>query len=99
MLPALPVTGQTSIDPGTRPPESPHEVNDLYDSLYGAPGGNVFRRDRYNTFRNSLHILLHWVIAGHYTLDGSGFLQNSLADFHDQILRLTGSGPGDTIPW
>jgi hypothetical protein len=75
------------------------EVNDLYDSLYGAPGGNVFRRDRYNTFRNSAHLLFHLAIRDHYTLDGSGFLQNSLADFRDYILKLTASGAIKLYKW
>jgi hypothetical protein len=76
-----------------------YEVNDLYDSLYGGVGGNIFRRDRYNTFRNSAHVLLHWVIRDHYTLDGSGFLQNSLADFHDYILRLSGGASIKLYKW
>ncbi len=75
------------------------EVNDLYDSLYGAPGGNVFRRDRYNTFRNSAHLMFHWSPEDHYALDGSAFLQNSLADSRDQILRLTASGAIKLYKW
>jgi len=75
------------------------EVNDLYDSLYGGPGGNVYRRDRYNTFRNSAHLLFHWAPGDHYTLDGSAFLQNSLADFRDHILRLTASGAIKLYKW
>ena len=75
------------------------EVNDLYDSLYGVPGGNVFRRDRYNTFRNSAHVMFHWVIGDHYTFDGSGFLQTSFADWRDYILRLTGTASIKLYKW
>lgn len=75
------------------------EVNDLYDSLYGRPGGNIFRRDRYNTFRNSAHLMLHWVIGDHYTFDGSAFLQNSFADWRDYILRLTGTAAIKLYKW
>ena len=76
-----------------------YEVNDLYDSLYGLPGGNIYRRDRYNDFRNSAHILFHWVIGDHYTFDGSGFLQNNLADFRDYIFRVTGSASIKLYKW
>ena len=76
-----------------------YEVNDLYDSLYGVPGGNIFRRDRYNTFRNSGHVLFHWVIRDHYTFDGSAFLQNSLTDFRDYILRLSGGASIKLYKW
>ncbi|HWB91042.1 MAG TPA: DUF481 domain-containing protein [Puia sp.] len=75
------------------------EVNDLYDSLYGAPGGNIFRRDRYNTFRNSAHLMFHWVVGDHYTLDGSGFLQNSFAHWNDYILRLSGTAAIQLYKW
>ena len=75
------------------------EVNDLYDSLYGAPGGNVFRRDRYNTFRNSAHVMFHWVIGDHYTLDGAAFLQNSFAYWGDYIFRVTGGAAIKLYKW
>jgi hypothetical protein len=77
-----------------------YELNDLYDSLYGQPGGNVFRRDRYNTFRNSAHLQFHWVIDSHYSIDGSAFLQNSLAHWNDDyILRLTGGASIKLYKW
>ena len=76
-----------------------YEINDLYDSLYGLPGGNILERDRYTTFRNSAHLLFHWVIGDHYTFDGSGFLQNSLVDFHDYIFRLSGSASIKLYKW
>jgi len=68
-----------------------YEKGDLYDSLYGGPNGNVFRRDRYQTVRNSLRVLGHFVIQDRYTLDGTIFLQNSFAYWRDYILRLNGS--------
>jgi hypothetical protein len=77
-----------------------YEINDLYDSLYGQPGGNIFRRDRYNTFRNSAHLLFHWILQDHFTFDGSAFLQNSLAYWNDDyILRLNGSASIKLYKW
>lgn len=76
-----------------------YEINDLYDSLYGQPGGNVFRRDRYQTIRNSFHLLVHWVINGTYTIDASGFLQNSFADWQDNIFRLNASASIKLYKW
>ncbi len=77
-----------------------YELNDLYDSLYGQPAGNIYRRDRYNTFRNSAHLLLHWVIDSHYTLDGSAFLQNSFAHWNDDyIFRITGGASIKLYKW
>jgi hypothetical protein len=67
-----------------------YEKGDLYDSLYGGPNGNVFRRDRYQTVRNSFRILYHWIIQDRYTFDGTAFLQNSFAYWGDYILRLNG---------
>ena len=67
-----------------------YEKGDLYDSLYGGQNGNVFQRDRYQTVRNSLRILGHFVIQDRYTLDGTFFLQNSFAYWRDYILRLNG---------
>ncbi|MBS1606249.1 MAG: DUF481 domain-containing protein [Bacteroidetes bacterium] len=68
-----------------------YERGDLYDSLYGGPNGNVFRRDRYQTVRNSFRVLGHFVIRDRYTLDGTFFLQNSFAYWRDYILRVNGS--------
>ena len=76
-----------------------YEVNDLYDSLYRPIGGNLFRRDRYQTFRHSVHLLVHWVIVDHFTIDGSGFLQNSLSDWSDYILRLNASAAVKLYKW
>ncbi len=77
-----------------------YELNDLFDSLYGQPGGNIYRRDRYNTYRNSAHLLLHWVIDGHYTIDGAAFLQNSLAHWSDDyIFRVTGGASIKLYKW
>ena len=68
-----------------------YEKGDLFDSLYGGPNGSVFQRDRYQTVRNSFRLLYHWVIQDRYTFDGTAFLQNSFAYWHDYILRLNGS--------
>lgn len=68
-----------------------YEKGDLYDSLYGGPNGNVFRRDRYQTVRNSFRILLHWVLYDKYTLDATGYLQNAFYNWNDYILKLNGS--------
>lgn len=68
-----------------------YEKGDLYDSLYGGPNGNVFRRDVYQTVRNSFRLLGHWVLADRYTFDGTFFLQNSFAHWNDYILRVNAS--------
>jgi hypothetical protein len=68
-----------------------YEKGDLFDSLYGGPNGNIYRRDVYHTFRNSVHLLYHWVIEDKYTLDGSGFLQNAFSDWNDYNLKLNAS--------
>ena len=75
------------------------ELGDLYDSLYGQPGGNVLRHDRYHAVRNSAHVMFHWVIHGQYLLEGSGFLQNRLSDWSDYILRLTGRASVNVYKW
>ncbi len=68
-----------------------YETNDLYDSLYGVPGGNIFRRDRYQTVRNSFRLLVHFVWLDKITFDGTGYLQNAFRDWQDNIFRLNGS--------
>ena len=68
-----------------------YEKGDLYDSLYGGPGGDTYQHDVYHEFRNSFHLLFHWVIKGKYTFDGSGFIQNDFANWSDYNLRLNGN--------
>jgi hypothetical protein len=68
-----------------------YEKGDLYDSLYGGPNGNVFRRDRYQAVRNSFRLLYHFVIDDRYTFDGTGFLQNALNNWPDYYLKLNAS--------
>jgi Protein of unknown function, DUF481 len=68
-----------------------YERGDLYDSLYGGTTGDIYQHDRYHTFRNSFHLLCHWVIQDRYIFDGSGFMQNSFSRWSDYNLRLTGS--------
>jgi hypothetical protein len=69
-----------------------YEQGDLYDSIYGGSNGNRYQRDIYHTFRNSFHLLIHWVIRDRYSLDGSGFLQNAYSNWNDYNLRITGGG-------
>jgi hypothetical protein len=68
-----------------------YERGDLYDSLYGGTTGDIYQHDRYHTFRNSFHLLYHWVIQDRYIFDGSGFMQNSFSKWSDYNLRVTGS--------
>jgi hypothetical protein len=65
-----------------------YEHGDLYDSLYGGPGGNILQRDRYHTVRNSFRILYHFIINDIFFLDGTGFYQNSLSSSQDYIVKL-----------
>jgi hypothetical protein len=67
-----------------------YEKGDLYDSLYGGPNGNLYRRDRYQAFRNSFRLLGHFVISDKLTLDGTGYWQNVLNNWNDYILKLNG---------
>jgi hypothetical protein len=64
-----------------------YEKGDLHDSVYNLMGGNVYRRDIYETGRNSFRLLYRWVIRDLLVLDGVGFFQNSLSDGKDYILR------------
>lgn len=69
-----------------------YEKGDLLDSLYGGPNGNILQRDQYQAVRNSFRLLYHWVIRDKYTLDGTGFVQNSLSNWSgDYILKLNAS--------
>lgn len=52
---------------------------------------NDTTRDVYHTFRNSFRLLLHVSIKGKIIFDGSGFLQNSLLDRPDYIIRTSSS--------
>jgi hypothetical protein len=76
-----------------------YEQGDLYDSLYGGSNANTYRRDIYHTFRNSFHLLFHWLIRDRYSLDGSGFWQNSPAMWSDYNLRMTASGSVKLEKW
>jgi len=44
-------------------------------------------RDQYETFRNSFRIKFHFVIKDRVTIDGSDFLQHSLSDKKDYIIK------------
>ena len=67
-----------------------YERGDLYDSLYNGPTGDIYQRDIYHEFRNSFHLLFHWVVKGKYTFDESGFIQNNFSNWSDYNLRLNG---------
>ncbi len=45
------------------------------------------KRDAYQTVRNSLRVKYHWVVTDFIILDGTNFLQNSLADKKDYLLK------------
>jgi hypothetical protein len=68
-----------------------YEIGDLFDSLYGGPNGTVYQRDMYHTFRNSFHLLYHWILQDRYTFDGSGFLENAFSNWNDYNLKLNAS--------
>ncbi|HXD77789.1 MAG TPA: DUF481 domain-containing protein [Puia sp.] len=68
-----------------------YETGDLYDSVYGGSNGNRYQRDIYHTFRNSFHLLFHWVILDRYTVEGSGFWQNAFTNWADYNLRIYSS--------
>jgi hypothetical protein len=68
-----------------------YERDDLYDSLYGGPEGSTYQHDEYGTVRNSFRLLYHWNISDIVVLDGTGFIQNSLAHSGDYILKLNAS--------
>ncbi len=69
-----------------------YEKGDLYDILYGAPGGDIPQRDRYQVFRNSFRLKYHFVIADKVTLDGVELIQHSLLTIHNYILNLSARG-------
>ena len=48
-------------------------------------------RDMYNTVRNSFRLRYHFVIRNIIVLDGTNFLQNSLLDGSDYIIKATNS--------
>jgi hypothetical protein len=55
-----------------------YETGDLFlDTLH----------DVYNTFRNSFRIVLKWTIGETLAFNGTSFVQHSLADAHDYILK------------
>lgn len=41
----------------------------------------------YETFRNSLRLKFRFIIGGKFTIDGSDFIQHSLSDRHDYIVK------------
>jgi len=43
--------------------------------------------DMYHTFRNSFRVVLKWTIRDLLVVNGSGFIQNSLSDGNDYILK------------
>lgn len=55
------------------------EEGDLTDAELG--------RFTYSTWRNSFRLKYHWLIGEHLSFDGTGFIQPSLSNFSDNILR------------
>jgi hypothetical protein len=43
----------------------------------------------YSTWRNSFRVKYHWLISNIVTFDGTGFIQPSLSQKHDNVLRYT----------
>jgi hypothetical protein len=55
-----------------------YETGDLFlDTLH----------DVYHTFRNSFRVMFKWAILDRLLINGSGFIQNSLSDGNDYILK------------
>lgn len=48
-------------------------------------------REKYNTYRNSFRLQMHFLVANLVTLDSGTFLQNSLIKSNDYIIRTTTS--------
>jgi|GEM_PF-261243 len=76
-----------------------YEKGDLYDILYGGPNGDVPQRDRYQVLRNSFRIKYHVVIRDLITLNGTEFLQTSLADGSNYILKLSAAASFKLYKW
>jgi hypothetical protein len=76
-----------------------YENGDLYQALYGGPGGDVPVRDRYQVFRNSFRLKYHFVIHDRITLDGTELIQHSLVTIHNYILNLSASGSVRLNKW
>lgn len=52
---------------------------------------NATTRERNTILRNSFRLRYRWTIKNRIVLDGTHFVQNSLADFNDYILKSTNS--------
>jgi hypothetical protein len=57
-----------------------YEKSDLYQDA------EIVRRD-YETYRNSFRLKFRWVIKNRITFDGADFLQHSLSDRKDYIIK------------
>jgi hypothetical protein len=69
-----------------------YEKSDLYQDVEGASTD-------YETYRNSFRLKYRWVIKNRVTLDGTGFLQHSLSDRHDYIIKSNASASIKLIKW
>jgi hypothetical protein len=76
-----------------------YENGDLYQILYGGPGGDVPVRDRYQVLRNSFRLKYRWVINDRVTLSGTELIQHSLVTIHNYILNLTANGSVRLNKW
>lgn len=76
-----------------------YENGDLYQVLYGGPGGNEPVRDKYQVLRNSFRLKFHFVIHDRIVLDGVELIQHSLASIHNYILNLSASGSVKLNKW
>jgi hypothetical protein len=50
---------------------------------------SLFGGINYHTYRNSFRTQFHFAMSEHFTLDGSDFIQNSVENIHDYIIRST----------
>lgn len=56
-------------------------------------------RDKYHTFRNSARLKFRWVIKDMLTLEGVQFLQNSLSDKDDYIIKTNATASLKLVKW
>lgn len=70
--------------------DKPHAVLNLSDGVLYEKSEVILTdstTDRYNTFRNSFRLQFRWKYRDFFTVNGVGFIQNSLSYRDDYILR------------
>lgn len=70
-----------------------YEKSDLYDNI------ETRTSEEYNTFRNSLRLKFRFLFKDMITIEGTDFLQHSLSDRHDYIIRSNTSISVKLLRW